>query len=319
MPMLDLNNFFIKKVSEADGYGEFIIGPLPRGYGHTLGNSIRRILLSSLSGAAITSVKIAGVDHEYSVLPGMQDDVLTFILKLKNVVIRSYSDDPVRVKLEVNAKKGETLTVTAGDIQADASIEIINKDYEITTITDGGKLSAELIIEKGRGYRSADLGERGEIGLLPVDAIFSPVEVVRLKIGNARVGHRTDYDQIELHIHTNNAITPTESLKEAFEIYQTVTNRLAELVDGNMNGSEDSTLAEKEGERETELSGSGLLIKDLKLSTRLRNALINSAITDLRVLEGKSKEELLEIRGMGQKSADELTQIMKDNNLTVLE
>lgn len=319
MPMLDLNNFFIKKVSEADGHGEFIIGPLPKGYGHTLGNSIRRILLSSLTGAAITSVKVNGVDHEYSVLPGMQNDILTFILKLKGVVIRSYSEDPVRVKLEVSAKKGENRVITAADIEADASIEIINKDFEITTISDGAKLVAELVIEKGRGYHPADLGARAEIGLLPVDAIFSPVEVVTLKVGNARVGHRTDYDQIELKIRTNNAITPTESLKEAFSLYESMTKRLVELADGEMSGADDTKSQINNTDIEADLSGNGLLIKDLKLSTRLRNALINSAITDLRVLDGKSKEELLEIRGMGQKSADELVNIMKDNNLTVLD
>lgn len=316
--MIDLQNFYITKQSEENGIGVFNIGPLPRGYGHTLSNSIRRILLASLSGAAITSVKIAGVDHEYSTLEGMQDDVLTLLLKLKGVVFRSYSDDPVRVKLNVEAKKGETLVVKAGDIEADASLEIINKDYEITTLSNGTKLSAEIVVEKGSGYRSADVSDRSEIGLLPLDAIFSPVKNVKIKVSNARVGHKTDFDQIEMTIATDQSISPTESLQEAFSIYNKVTSRLLELVAGDMEGKkeEESSLMPEESSEE---SDSAILVKDIDMSTRLKNALTNSAITDVRVLDGKSRDELLEIRGMGQKSVDELIEIMTDNNLTVLE
>lgn len=317
--MLDFKNIYVKKESETNGVGEFIIGPLPRGFGHTLANSLRRILLSSLTGAAITSVKIAGAEHEYSSINGMQDDVLTFILKLKSVVINSYSDEPVRVKLNVTTKKGEKKVVTADDIEADASIEIINKDFELTTLSDGGKLNAEIVIEKGQGFLSSEAANRSEIGIIPVDAIFSPVENVEIKISNARVGQKTDYDQISLHISTNNSITPSEAIQEAFGLYNQLTTRLLELVSGDMAGEQAKEVKDKDETEEANSDEFGILVKDLKLSTRLKNALTNSAITDLRVLDGKTKDELLEIKGMGAKSADELVEIMKDNNLTVLE
>jgi DNA-directed RNA polymerase subunit alpha len=317
--MLDFKNINVKKESETNGVGEFIIGPLPRGYGHTLANSLRRVLLSSLTGAAITSIKIAGAEHEYTSINGMQDDVLTFILKLKSVVINSYSEEPVRVKLNVVTKKGEKKVVTAGDIEVDASVEIINKELELTTLSDGGKINAEIVIEKGKGFSSSEAVTREEIGVIPVDAIFSPVENVEIKISNARVGHKTDYDQISLKITTNNSISATEALQEAFEIYNQLTVRLLELVKGDMSGEQVKESAEAATDTEAGSDEFGITVKDLKLSTRLRNALTNSAITDLRVLDGKTKEELLEIKGMGQKSADELAEVMKNNNLTVLE
>jgi DNA-directed RNA polymerase subunit alpha len=314
--MLDLNNFYVTKETEADNKGVFVIGPLPKGYGHTLANSVRRILLSSLTGAAISSIKIAGAEHEYSTIKGMQDDVLTLILKLKQVVIKSYSEEPVKVKLNVTSKKGETRVVTAADIEADASIEIINKDVELTTVSDGAKLTAELTIENGRGYKTSDAISRDEIGLIPVDALFSPVENVTIDISNARVGQRTDYDQIKLTITTNGAITPTESLEEAFGIFNNISERLLELVKAGMTGAEKKGgTTEAKNEPTDEF---GIQVSELKLSTRLKNALTNSAITDLRVLDGKTKEELMEIKGMGEKSVDELVEIMQNNNLTII-
>lgn len=314
--MLDLDKFTIKRISEADNVGVFVIGPLPRGYGNTIANPIRRILLSSLEGGAITSIKIAGVDHEYASVSGVHEDVLKLILKLKGVAIKCFSDSPVVARIDITAKKGESIEVTAADIEGDASIEVVNKDYVITTVSDGGSLKAEITIEKGVGFKVADSDKRSEIGMIPVDGVFSPVVNVDVDLGSARVGQRTDLDQIEMTIKTNGVLSPSEALAEAFNIQYRIAARFVELVGGDMSAAEK---AKPEPVSAVEEKESGILVKNLNLSTRLRNSLMNSAITDLRLLAGKSREELLEIRGMGQKSADELIQVMQENGIPVIE
>lgn len=316
--MLNTQNITVRRLSEENNEGTFLFGPLPKGFGSTIGNPIRRVLLSTLEGGAITSVRIAGVDHEYSTLEGVHDDVLRLIMKLKAVAIRCYSDEPVSAKIEVKAAKGETVMITAGDIVADSSVEVVNKDFVITSVSDGNKFSAELIIEKGYGYKMATPEKRYELGVIPVDGVFSPVENVEMKISSARVGQRTDFEQIMFKIRTNGVLTPTESIQESVKTLSDLFVGLVALVEGDMN----PVVASKEDDAQfiAEVSGANaVLVSGLELSTRLKNSLSNSAITDLRTLDGKSKDELLEIRGMGQKSVDELIKVMKENGLKVIE
>ncbi len=314
--MFDLQKFYIERNEESDTEGIFILGPLPRGYGYTVANPIRRILLASIEGAAITSVKINGVEHEYTTMEGVQDDVLAILLSLKNVAIRSYSDEPVRGTVSISTKKGEVKEVLAKDIEVDASVEIINKDYKITTVSDGAKLEMELMIEKGRGFKADDEAARSEIGMIPVDGIYNPVENVQVKVSNVRVGQETDWDQIEFRIKTNGVVTPTQSLTRAIEIFNKITTRLVELSGGEMEGEKEEEEKVEVEEKEEEV---GIPVASLNLSTRLKNALTNSAITDLRLLDGKTKDQLLEIKGMGEKSVEELIDIMQEHELAVIE
>ncbi len=312
--MRDTAKFIVTREKETEQLGEFVIGPLPRGYGYTLANPIRRILLSSIEGGSVTAIKIDGADHEYSVLEGVQDDVLMIILRLKNLAVRCYSDDPVKVKIEAEAPKKGSKKITGNDIQTDPSIEIVNKDQLITTISDGVTFSAEITIEKGMGFQLGDTENRQEIGVIPVDGVFSPVENVEVKVSNTRVGQQTDLDQINLKIITNGVVTPTEALRQALEIFNQMSERLLELSQGEMEQIKEKVEKVEEVEEEEV----GIPVKNLKLSTRLRNALLNSAINDLRILDGKTVDELLDIKGMGKKSADELHKVMKEHDLVVI-
>lgn len=316
--MLKLDRLTIKQVSSDNTVGTFKIGPLPRGYGYTVANSLRRVLLSSLPGGAVTGIRINGVDHEYTTVPGVQDDILTILIKLKGLAIRCYSDEPVIVRLNVKSGKSESKAITAADIEANSNIEVINPDYVITNLDKDSEFSAELVIERGVGFVPADSEKRSELAMIPVDGSFSPVVNVDMKVSNARVGHKTDFDQIDYVIKTNGVMTPAEALGESLQILNNLFEVLVELSQGDLTG--DTASADVEESAETVAGDNGaILVKSLKLSTRLKNALTNSAIVDLRVLEGKTKEQLLEIRGMGEKSADELVQVLKDNGLSINE
>jgi len=314
--MLNFDKCTIKKVSEDMNVGSFRVGPLPRGYGYTVANALRRVMLSSLSGGAVTGIRILGVEHEYSTLPGVQDDMLAIIIKLKGLAVRAFNDEPIILKLEVTADKTAARDITAADIEPSADVEIVNPEYVITTLDKGASFSAELVIEKGVGFMVADSEKRGEINMLPVDGAFSPVINVEVKVTNARVGQRTDFDQIEMNIKTNGVVAPAEALTSSLTILSDVYSKLVTLSQGDMSGeSELSTTPAAQATSED----NNVFVKNLKLSTRLKNALTNSAIVDLNVLDSKSREQLLEIRGMGEKSVDELINIMKSNGLVVLE
>ncbi len=315
---MDLSRLNIKQTKESDYTYSFIIGPLPKGYGYTLANPLRRIMLSSLAGGAITGVKIIGVDHEYTTLSGLQDDILQLILKLKGVAIRCYSEAPVTAKISVKSTKDNIVEVKASDIQTDASVEVINKDYVISTVSNGASFEAELVIEQGVGFQVADSERRSEIGMIPVDGNFNPVENVQLKVSNARVGQRTDYDQIELVVTTNGVLTPREALEEGVSIFNNVTTTMAGVIAASIQEQKVEEVVAEE-EPEAVVVNENVLVKNLKLSTRLKNALTNSAISDLSSLDGKSLDDLMEIKGMGQKSVDELVDIMRNNNLTIVE
>ncbi|KXK26205.1 MAG: DNA-directed RNA polymerase subunit alpha [candidate division WS6 bacterium OLB20] len=310
--MIKLDQFKVTASNETETEGTFQIGPLPRGYGHTLGNSLRRILLSSIPGAAVTAVKIDGVKHEYSTLEGLQEDVITVLLKLKELALRVHSDDPQIIKLSVKGKKGDLLTIKASDFELPSDVELINGDLEVATLTKDVNLNMEVMVERGEGYAYADEGKRKEIGNIPVDSIFSPVKLVRVDVVPARVGQYTNLDQINLEITTNGVVRPSEALLTAGEIYDELANRLVDLLGG------DSQLAQEQLQQEqmVDVEEEKILISELNLSTRLTNALLNAGITDLRDLSGHSRDEVANFRGMGKKSLTELDDVMEEHSVS---
>lgn len=313
--MLEIDKFKLKKVKEEAGYGEFEIGPLPRGFGHTIANSLRRILLSAIEGAGVVSVKINGVDHEYTALDGVQDDILTILLKIKELALVVHTEDEVVLKVSKKGQKGEVVEVKASDIESNADVEIINKDLVITTLTsDKSKFDAEITVRRGSGYAFPDESIRKEIGNLPIDADFNPVTRVEVDINQARVGQRTDYDQITLRVHTNNTKTASEALLEAVEIYDMIANRLVNLAGGDAEALEKETQVEEVKEEEEKI-----LVSEVNMSTRLTNSLLNAGIATLNELDGKNADEVMAYRGMGKKSFEELQEILSDFGFSLKE
>lgn len=312
--MLDIGKFKILTSEESDFFTKFEIGPFPKGFGHTIGNAIRRILLSSISGSAITSVRVKGAEHEYSTLDGMQEDVLTFVLNLKNISINSHSEEPVVLKMTISGKKGETVEIKAGDFEDNSDVEIKNPELVLGNITKGTTdLVIEVTVENGLGYALPDQDKRKEVGTIPVDALFSPVKHVKIDVVETRVGQQTDLDQINMEVNTNGASSPKEAFLEAVEIFDLIANRLVDL------GGGDSLTNKMEVEEEEEeiIEVKKLPIFELNLSTRLRNSLLNSSINDLTELEGRSKNEILSFKGMGKKSYDELISLLSTNEINL--
>jgi DNA-directed RNA polymerase subunit alpha len=280
-------------------YGRFIIGPLESGFGITLGNALRRVLLSSLPGAAVTSVRIFDIAHEFTAIPGVREDVMQFMLQVKQLRLRMESQEPMRMSIRVRSEG----TVTAGDIQAPPEIEILNPDlYLFTVDSNDVRLDIELTVEQGRGYLPSDERGRMPIGELPVDAIFSPIRRVAFNLDRARVGQMTNYDRLTLDIWTDGRIAPLDALKEAARILVTHLRLIAGL-----------TLEE---EVEPVAEGTGLPsevyeipIEQLDLSVRVFNSLRRTGITSVgEVLEmlALGDDTLLTIRNFGQKSLNEL-------------
>lgn len=246
-----------KKIEENATYGKYEIGPLPRGYGHTLGVPIRRILLSSIPGAAITAVKVKGVQHEFSTLEGLRDDILRILLKLKKVVVINYSDKPQVMTLEIKGKGKKETEVLAGDIEATESTEVFNKDYVITSVIGSkGNLKMELTVENGSGYQLADNSKRGTAGLIPIDANFSPVERVNIDVFTTRLGQMTDLDKLVVEVWTKGSISPKAALAKACEIADESFGQVVGLVKGDKIdrdiestavADEDSGVAQKPG------------------------------------------------------------------------
>ncbi len=321
--MISLNQFNIKKTSDKNGVATFEIGPLPKGYGHTLGIYLRRVLLSSIPGSAITAVKIDGVQHEYSTLEGLSDDILTIVLSLKNVVVVSKSLDPVVLEIDVKGKEG-VVEVTAGDIAANSEVDVVNPNYIITKLTGAkSKFKAQLTVERGVGYSLANEDVRKELSMLPVDAGFSPVKLVNYEVVSTRVGQETDLDQLNLTIQTNAAVTPIEALHVAADILNQATNHLFSLTEQMLSGDE-ITVELNQKQKSTQAAAAvmpsrpELRVVDLNLSTRLTNALLKSGYDDLNKLEGLTEEELSNIRGMGSKSFNELVDIVKKYSIKLV-
>ncbi|MCA9380878.1 DNA-directed RNA polymerase subunit alpha [Candidatus Dojkabacteria bacterium] len=321
--MISLREFTINKTEEKDNSAVFQIGPLPTGYGHTLGNILKRVLTSSIPGAAITAVKINGVQHEYSTLAGVSDDILSVLLSLKNVVFLTKTEEPVTLTLKSQGAKKGVVEVKAGDIEKSSDIEVINKDYVITKITDEKtKLDMEIRVERGVGYRLPDEHVRAEVGMLPVDAIFSPVKLVKLEIVPTRVGQQTDLDQLNLFVHTNGSLTPSDALNIASNILDEMASNFVketkDMISGKVITSLPTESTEEETTEEEDTETAPILVADLNLSTRLTNALLRAGFDDLRKLEGFTEEEAANIRGMGEKSLEELFKVLKKNGINLI-
>ena len=310
--MIGLSNMVTPKIereAEARNYGKFIISPLERGYGVTLGNALRRVLLSSLEGTAVTSIRIADVQHEFSDIPGVREDVIRLMLQIKQLRMKLYDVDTARLHLEVHGSGA----VTAGDIITPPEVEIVNPDLYLFTVDDSEThLEMELTVERGRGYSPADdrIG-RLPIGELPVDAIYSPVRRVNWDVGYARVGQSTNYDKLILEIWTDGTIGPEESLSTSAKVIIDHLRHIAGISEESLAAI---ALEEPEGGRLT----SEMIetpIENLDLSVRVFNSLKRTGITTvgevLELLE-KGDEAVMSIRNFGEKSLDELRQKMRE-------
>ena len=303
----------IAEISEDKTYGKFVVEPLERGYGTTLGNSLRRIMLSSLPGAAVSQVKIDGVLHEFSSIPGVKEDVTEIIMNLKTLAIKNSSetDEPKTAYIEF---EGEGV-VTAADIQADQDIEIMNPDQVIATL-NGGKdcrLAMELTITKGRGYVSADKGKSDDmpIGVIAVDAIYSPVERVNMVVQNTRGGQVTDFDKLTLDVYTNGTLDPDEAVSLAAKV---LSEHLSLFIDLSENAKTAEVMIEKEdNEKEKVLE---MNIDELELSVRSYNCLKRAGIATVDELTQKTEEEMIHVRNLGNKSLQEVKDKIKELGLS---
>ncbi|QEK11196.1 DNA-directed RNA polymerase subunit alpha [Crassaminicella thermophila] len=296
------------ELSPDNTYGKFIVEPLERGYGITLGNSLRRILLSSLPGVAVTSVKIDGVLHEFSTVPGVKEDVTEIILNLKELSAKIHSDGPKVVRIEANGPR----VVTAGDIIADADVEILNPDLHIATLEDDARLVMEISISKGRGYVPAENNKTPgmPIGVLPVDSIYTPVKKVSYHVENTRVGQVTDYDKLTLEIWTDGSIKPDEGVSLGAKIMNDHLRLFIDLTDHVENVE---IMVEKEEDKKEKVME--MTIEELELSVRSYNCLKRAGINTVEELTQKSEEDMMKVRNLGKKSLEEVQQKLHELGL----
>ena len=300
----------------SDTFGRFTVEPFERGFGTTVGNGLRRVLLSSLEGAAVTSVKLKGVQHEFSSMPGVLEDVTDIVLNVKNLVVKLEGDEPKTMKLAAMGP-GE---VTADLIEADASITILNKDLVIATLTDKREFEMELRVTKGRGYVPAsdqfNSREDQEIGLIPVDSIFSPVQRVRYKVEDTRVGQRTNYDKLTLEIWTNGTVTPEMALVEAGKILRKHLNPFVQYFElGSDRVTEEAAAAA--GVDEELIRKLNMPISELELSVRASNCLESARIETVGQLVQMSEGDLLKLRSFGRTSLREVKRKLEDLHMTL--
>jgi len=294
----------IEKESLNDTYGKFVVQPLERGFGVTLGHSLRRILLSSIQGAAITQVNVQGVQHEFSVVEGVREDVPEIVLNLKEVGLRYVGDEDRVLRVE----KTGAGALTAGDLAVDPNVQILNPDLHIATLDEGATLTMELTVGQGRGYSFAEENKIPDqpIGSVPIDSSFSPVTNVKYDTENARVGRRTDYDRLSLEVWTDGSVNPEDALAQAAKI-------MMEHLSLFINFEEEAVeVEEKEVDEETKRVARLLAmpVEELELSVRSANCLRAAGITHLRELVGRSEAEMLKYRNFGRKSLNELGEIL---------
>jgi len=288
----------IEEESLADDRSKFIIEPLEPGFGYTLGNTMRRTLLSRIPGAAITSVRIDGVQHEFSTIEGVVEDVVDFILNLKQVVLRIDVDEPQTLYLSAKGK-GE---VTAGDLKAPADVEVVNGDLHLATLAASGKLEVELTAERGVGYRSAEANNKSDvIDVIPIDSIFSPVRKVAYRVENTQVGQRTDFDRLVLDVETDGSITPSEGISSAGGTLRNLFELIADMDDYDALVPDEIAPIEVSGQEHLDLP-----IEALDLSERPRNCLRRAQVQTVGELIEKSEEDLLNVTNFGQKSLEEV-------------
>ena len=288
----------IENVGE-ETYGKYVVEPLERGYGTTIGNSLRRILLSSLPGTAVTTVKIAGVQHEFSTIPGVKEDVTQIVLNIKGIIAKLYSEGVKTVYIEAS---GEGV-VTAGDIKADSDVEILNPEHHIATLGPDATLNMELTLSQGRGYVTADRNKNAQtvIGVIPVDSVYTPVRKVNYTVENPRVGDATDYDKLTLEVWTNGTISARDAVSLGARIlldHFTLFTDLSETM-----GSKSTVVEKAETQRDKVLE---LTIEELDLSVRSFNCLKRANINTVEDLISKTEDEMMKVRNLGRKSLEEV-------------
>ena len=293
-PRIDCEN-----LAEDGSYGKFVVEPLERGYGTTLGNSLRRILLSSLPGTAASSIKINGVQHEFSTIPGVKEDVTEIVLNVKGIIAKLYCDGPKTVYIEASGEG----TVTAGDIHTDGEVEILNPELHIATLMSDAHLSMEITLTKGRGYVSAERTKQYQtaIGVIPVDSIYTPVYKVNYTVENTRVGNMTDYDKLTLEVWTDRTITAKDAVSLGAKV---LTDHLSLFVDLSEEIGSHSTVVEKaETQHDKVLE---MTIEELDLSVRSFNCLKRAGINTVEDLINTSEDDMMKVRNLGKKSLEEV-------------
>lgn len=311
--MIEIEKPQIERVESSEKYGEYEIAPLERGYGITLGNSLRRILLSSLPGVAITSVKVEGIKHEFSSITGVYEDVTDIILNLKEVVLKFDGDSIETINLE---KEGEG-EVTAGDFKTSADIEIINPDHHIATLAEDGKILLEATIEKGRGYVTAEENKKHFdkiIGLIPVDSSFSPIERANFQVEDTRVGQVTDFDRLILEVQTDGSIHPDDAISLAAKIMVEHLDLFINLTD---EVDDVEIMVEKEEEEKDKILDT--TIEELELSVRSSNCLKRAGINNVGELTEKTEDDLMKVRNLGKKSLQEIKDKIHELDLKLKE
>lgn len=299
--MIEFEKPNIHKVEETDNYGKFVVEPLERGYGTTLGNSLRRVMMASLPGAAITSIQIDGVLHEFSTVQGVTEDVTQIILNLKKVSLKIESEDAKDLELDV---KGPA-EVTAGDIQGDGDVTILNPDLHIATVADGAELHIMMTADKGRGYVPADQNKLRlsglEIGTLPIDSIYTPIERVNYTVENTRVGQSNDFDKLTLDVWTDGSLTPTAAISLAAKI---LTEHLEMFVNLTEEAKDAKVMVEREETHQEKVLDK--TIEELDLSVRSYNCLKRADIQTVKDLTERTEADMMKVRNLGQKSLEEI-------------
>ncbi|HIU78542.1 MAG TPA: DNA-directed RNA polymerase subunit alpha [Candidatus Avilachnospira avicola] len=314
--MLDFEkpNVEIVEISDDKKYGKFVCEPLERGYGITLGNSLRRIMLSSLPGTAVSRIKINGVLHEFSSIPGVKEDVTEIVMNVKELAIKNHAADTSVQKTAYIDFEGEGV-VRASDIQVDSDIEIMNPDQVIATLSGpDAKLNMELTITDGRGYAGADRNKADDmpIGSIAIDSIFTPVERVNMNVENTRVGQQTDYDKLTLDVYTNGTLAPDEAVSLAAKV---LAEHLNLFIDLSENAKEAEVMIEKEDDEKGKVMA--INIDELELSVRSYNCLKRAGINTVQELCSKTPDEMMKVRNLGRKSLDEVLAKLKELGLSL--
>lgn len=306
--MIEFEKPNITKVDESTNYGKFVVEPLERGYGTTLGNSLRRILLSSLPGAAISSIQIDGVLHEFSTIDGVLEDVTQIILNIKKLALKMNTDEDKNIEIDVNGPA----KVTAADIVADPDVEVLNPEQYICTVADGGHFHVRMTVKKGRGYVAADQNKSDDmpIGVLPIDSIFTPIRRVNYQVESTRVGRRNDFDKLTLDVWTNGSISPREAISLAAKILTEHLDIFVNLTDEAKNAE---IMVEKEETHKEKMLE--MTIEELDLSVRSYNCLKRAGINTVQELTNKTEADMMKVRNLGRKSLEEVKNKLADLGL----
>jgi DNA-directed RNA polymerase subunit alpha len=305
--MIEFKKPRVTPVDETEGYGRYVIEPLERGYGTTLGNSMRRVLLSSLPGAAVTSVQFDGVLHEFSSIPGVHEDVTQVILNLKGLALKMFVDEDKQLEIDIVGPK----KITAGDILTDPDVEILNKDLHLCTVAEGANFRASLTVKKNRGYVSADENKQSNapIGVLAMDSIYTPVSRVNYQVESTRIGKRDDYDKLTIEIWTDASILPSDALGLSAKILTEHLSIFSNLTKEVVSESEEILVEKEEVEKPKKVE---MMIEELDLSVRSYNCLKRAGINTVQELTSKTEADMMRVRNLGRKSLEEVIDRLYD-------